>query len=169
MLARSGLQLCRLAAPESLRLHRPLRNAIIWRARKSCDSAGAVVPALNSGSVTTTNANDLLVGADVIAYDNGSSGSGYTQRPVTTHDDIAEDMIVTTTGSYSATATQAPSGWWTLRLADQHPRPEHGKSGSARYAFNLESGKSRAHRSYLSPHILQTYCLVIPRSLNSIA
>ena len=72
---------------------------------------------LNSGSVTTTNANDLLVGADVIAHDNGSPGSGYTQRLLTTHDDIAEDKTVSTAGSYNATATQTPSGWWVMQVA----------------------------------------------------
>jgi hypothetical protein len=72
---------------------------------------------LNSGSATTTNANDLLVGGDVIAHNNGGAGTGYTQRVISSHDDIVEDMTVTSTGSYSATVTQTPTGWWVMQMA----------------------------------------------------
>jgi YD repeat-containing protein len=65
----------------------------------------------NSQSVTTTHANDLLVGADVIADgQNTGSGTGYTSRvftytgPVNNSSEIFEDKIVTAVGSYNATA-----------------------------------------------------------------
>jgi hypothetical protein len=71
--------------------------------------------ALNSGSVTTTNANDLLVGSDVVAFGITAAGSGYTQR-VLSAGNTEEDEIVTSAGSYSASATQSPSGWWIMQL-----------------------------------------------------
>ena len=59
----------------------------------------------SSGSVTTTNANDLLVGANLVQQGTTGPGAGYTSR-VITHpgSDILDDEIVSTTGSYSATA-----------------------------------------------------------------
>ena len=72
----------------------------------------------NSGSVTTGNANDLLVGANSIGDVFAAAGSGYTVRVVTNPDsDLVEDQTVTATGSYSATATQVNSSWWVMQLA----------------------------------------------------
>jgi hypothetical protein len=74
--------------------------------------------AVSSGSVTTTNANDLLVGADMVVYNYAAAGTGYTARVISTpNSDLAEDRVVTTTGSYSATATQTSSGGWLMQLA----------------------------------------------------
>ncbi len=71
----------------------------------------------NSGTVTTANANDLLVGASYVGTSTTAAGSGYTKRVITSPDgDILEDRIVTTAGSYSATATIAPSGWWIMQM-----------------------------------------------------
>jgi chitodextrinase len=59
-----------------------------------------------SGSVTTTAANALLVGANLVAKSTQRAGAGFTSRVITSPDgDILEDRVVTTTGSYSATAT----------------------------------------------------------------
>lgn len=71
----------------------------------------------SSGSVTTTNANDLLVGANVVSNSTTGPGAGYTQRLLTSHQDILEDMTVGATGSYSATAPQSPSGWYVMQMA----------------------------------------------------
>jgi chitodextrinase len=74
--------------------------------------------ALNSGSATTTNAIDLLVGANYVGGAFAAVGNGYTQRLVSNPDgDLVEDQVVSTTGSYSATSTQAPSSWWVMQLA----------------------------------------------------
>jgi chitodextrinase len=74
--------------------------------------------AISSGTVTTSTASDLLVGADYIAGVTGTAGAGYTQRVVTSPDsDLVEDDIVAITGSYSASATQTSSGWWVMQLA----------------------------------------------------
>ena len=70
----------------------------------------------NSGAVTTTNANDLIVGANTIQTITSSAGSSFTKRVITTPDgDILEDRTVTATGSYSASATMA-SGWWVMQM-----------------------------------------------------
>ncbi len=58
-----------------------------------------------SGNIATTNARDLLVGANTVQSMTAGPGSGYTERLLTDPDgDIAEDRIVTAPGSYSATA-----------------------------------------------------------------
>jgi YD repeat-containing protein len=72
---------------------------------------------MSSGSATTTNANDLIVGANVVAHSTTGPGSGFTERQLTSHDDIFEDEIVSTTGSYSATAPQDTSGWYVMQMA----------------------------------------------------
>ena len=68
--------------------------------------AGGSGSTSNSGAVTTTNANDLLVGANLVASRTKAAGASYTSRIITDPDgDILEDRIVTTTGNYSATAS----------------------------------------------------------------
>ena len=77
-----------------------------------------------SAAVTTTNANDLLVGANLVLTGTTGPGAGFTQRLITNPDgDIAEDRIVTATGSYSASAPISPVAPWIMRLAAfrRHP------------------------------------------------
>ncbi len=70
----------------------------------------------NSGSVATGNANDLLVGANLVQQLTTGPGAGYTSRVITSPDaDILEDEIVTTGGSYSATA-QLSGGAWIMQM-----------------------------------------------------
>ena len=71
----------------------------------------------NSGSVTTTNANDLLVAGNYVSDVTAAAGSGYTLRLTSNFGEIIEDEPVTTTGSYSATSTQGVSGWWVMQMA----------------------------------------------------
>src|SRR4051812_8171195 len=50
----------------------------------------------NSGSVTTRSANELLVGANLVATRTTGPGTSYTQRIITTPNaDILEDRVVT--------------------------------------------------------------------------
>ena len=71
----------------------------------------------NSGTATTTVANELVFGADIVATITGAAGSGFTSRVITSPDgDIAEDRVVTTAGSNSATATLTSSGPWVMQL-----------------------------------------------------
>ena len=71
----------------------------------------------NSGAATTTAANELIVGADLTTGATVAAGSGFTSRMITVPDaDIAEDQVVTSTGSYAATAS-APGGPWLMQMA----------------------------------------------------
>jgi len=71
----------------------------------------------DSGSVTTVNANDLLVGANTVQGGTTGPGPGYTSRVITTpNGDILEDQVVTATGSYSATAPVAAMGAWIMQM-----------------------------------------------------
>ena len=65
----------------------------------------------NSGSATTTNATDLIFGANTVVTATKGPGSGFTQRLLTSPDsNIAEDRMVTAAGSYNATAPVRPPG-----------------------------------------------------------
>ena len=71
----------------------------------------------SSGTVITKNAHDLLVGANMVWTGSTGSGSGATQRLLTTPDgDIAQDQAVTTTGSYSASAPLSSAGPWMMHM-----------------------------------------------------
>jgi hypothetical protein len=70
----------------------------------------------NSGTVTTTAASELLVGAGMTHGVFTGAGAGYTTRMITNPDgDIVEDRVVTSTGNYTATAPE--SGSWLMQLA----------------------------------------------------
>ena len=72
----------------------------------------------NSGSATTTSANELIFGANTVATGNSAAGSGFTSRIITSPDlDLAEDKTVTTAGSNSATATLTAAGPWVMQMA----------------------------------------------------
>ena len=74
--------------------------------------------AANSGAATTTSANELIFGANMVSTLTGAAGSGFTSRIITSPDgDIAEDKLVTTAGSNSATATLNGSGPWVMQMA----------------------------------------------------
>jgi Tol biopolymer transport system component len=66
----------------------------------------------NSGSATTATANDLIFGAGTTSGHFNGPGTGFTSRIITSPDgDIAEDKIVSSTGSYNATAPANYSNW----------------------------------------------------------
>jgi hypothetical protein len=70
----------------------------------------------SSGAATTTNPTDLIFGANVVTSLTIGPGSGFTQRLLTSPDgDIAEDEMVTTAGSYTATAPLS-SGTWIMQM-----------------------------------------------------
>jgi hypothetical protein len=70
----------------------------------------------NSGSATTTNSTDLIFGANYVQTYTSAPGAGFTNRLLTPDGNIAEDMMVTTTGAYSAAANLTPSGWWIMQM-----------------------------------------------------
>ena len=65
----------------------------------------------NSGPVTTTSPNELIFGAGTTATWFTAAGSGFVNRMIDTFGNIAEDKTVTSTGSYSATASNSSSLW----------------------------------------------------------
>src|SRR5579864_5998013 len=71
----------------------------------------------SSGPATTTAANELILGADTIATITTGVESGFTSRIITSPDsDLVEDKIVSTTGSYNATASLS-NGFWVMQMA----------------------------------------------------
>jgi len=71
----------------------------------------------NSGAATTTNGNDLLFGANMVYTSTTGAGAGYTTRIISYPDgDIAEDRVVTSTGSYNAIAPMTAPGPWVMQL-----------------------------------------------------
>jgi RHS repeat-associated protein len=80
----------------------------------SANSTGSAT--CNSGSATTTNENDVLIGVSLAAQSTTAAGTNYTGRVITPSGDILEDEIVTATGSHSATATMAKSGDCVMQL-----------------------------------------------------
>ncbi len=87
-------------------------NAVDVTAGASGNSATS-----NSGAATTTAANELIFGANIVATTTKAAGSGFTSRIITSPDsDIAEDKVATTAGSNSATATLSSSGPWVMQM-----------------------------------------------------
>jgi len=70
----------------------------------------------STASVTTTSANSLLFGANTVTALTVGAGVGFSSRMITSpNGDIAQDRVVATTGSYSATA-QLNGGSWVMQM-----------------------------------------------------
>ena len=83
-------------------------------------SASGTGASANSGTVTTTSSNALIVGAGTTTGGFSAAGTNFTTRIITAPDaDIAEDRIVTAAGPYSATAPV--SGAWVMQVAAFKP------------------------------------------------
>jgi hypothetical protein len=68
----------------------------------------------NSGNLTTTVATTLIVATGIIQNNFTGPGAGYTQRIITSpNGNIVEDRVVTSAGTYSATASA--SGNWVFQ------------------------------------------------------
>jgi len=72
--------------------------------------ASGTSASMNSGSITTTSPNDLIFGAGVSGNVVTSVGPGFISRSLA-FGNITEDLIGTSAGSYSATATQDSTVW----------------------------------------------------------
>jgi hypothetical protein len=69
--------------------------------------------ALDSGSVTTVNASELLIGAGEINNTaTFTAGTSFTVRQEISQKIALEDRVVSSTGSYSASMTLSSSGIW---------------------------------------------------------
>jgi hypothetical protein len=70
----------------------------------------------NSGSATTTAASELIVGPGNPLTTFTAAGSGFSNRIINSFGGISEDKIVSSAGSYNATATMT-SGGWVMQMA----------------------------------------------------
>jgi hypothetical protein len=71
-----------------------------------------------SGSATTSTAQELIFGANTVSTMNAGAASGFVGRIITSPDgDLAEDRIVSSTGTYGATAPLTSSGAWVMQMA----------------------------------------------------
>ncbi len=70
----------------------------------------------SSGSATTNFASELIFGADTSSVATQGPGQGFTSRIVTGDGNLAEDDIVSVTGSYAATAPLTSSGPWVMQM-----------------------------------------------------
>ena len=78
----------------------------------------------NSGAVTTSAPGELIFGAGMTGGSFSAAGTNFTNRIITPLDgDIAEDRFVTTTGTYSATASLSGSAPWLMQVATFKARP----------------------------------------------
>jgi hypothetical protein len=79
-------------------------------------AAQGVTAMSDSGSLTTTHANDVLVAANSVTAMTTSAGTSFTPRVITApNSEILMDRTVTTTGSYNATAPVS-GGSWIMQL-----------------------------------------------------
>lgn len=70
-----------------------------------------------SPSITTSNANDLLIGANMVETLTSKAGTSFTSRVITSPDgDILEDRTVTAAGTYAASATLKGGGPWIMQI-----------------------------------------------------
>lgn len=118
-------------------------------------AANGVSTALNSGNLTTTNANDLLVGGLFVTSSGGgtlSPGAGFTlevNNASTSHRGL-EDRNVTATGPYAATASYSSSQTWiAYLLALKRTTSSGGRAPTQFYVSNAgsdaNSGLDAAH------------------------
>ena len=81
-------------------------------------SAAGTGTSANSGTVATTAANALIFGAGMTTGAFSAAGTNFVSRIFTSPDaDIAEDRLVTATGSYNATAPLSGSAAWVMQVA----------------------------------------------------
>jgi hypothetical protein len=76
----------------------------------------------SSGSATTTSANELIFGAGSTAHHFTAPGSGFTKRLLNIYGNIAEDEVVSSTGSNAAAATNS-AGAWVMQMATFKAHP----------------------------------------------
>ncbi|HEV2117525.1 MAG TPA: hypothetical protein VGR48_15945 [Terriglobales bacterium] len=105
----------------------------------SASNIGSASPS-DSGPATTTVANELIVGANTVLTTTSGPGAGFTPRTITTDGDIAEDMIVNSTGSYSATAPLTSNGAWVMQMATF--KAASGSTGGGSFTLSASGGQT---------------------------
>jgi glucose/arabinose dehydrogenase/PKD repeat protein len=99
----------------------------------------------SSGPANTTNANDLLVGANLVQTTTrvqtttSGPGTGFVTRIITNpNGDIAEDRIVSAAGKYRADAPLTTPGPWIMQLVAFKAAP----AGAPTMTINQASGQA---------------------------
>jgi beta-glucanase (GH16 family) len=91
----------------------------------------------STGTVTTTSATDLLIAGNIVQQMTTGPGTNFNVRQLTFPDgDIAEDQVVTSAGSYNATASLSGAGGWVMqmvafRAAATEPNPPPTQTANA--------------------------------------
>ena len=111
-------------------------------------ATGVSGSAMSSGSIGTTNAGDLLVGAGASSASVTQPGSGYTIRS-TGSGNVIEDRVVTTTGSYSASATHNGT-YWVMQLAAFKADPGVADTAPPAVPTNVSASAASASQINLS-------------------
>src|SRR2546423_5609749 len=70
----------------------------------------------DSGAVTITNSNEMLIGGNLVQGTTLGAGSGYTERITTADGDILEDQALISAGTYHATAILDWTQPWIMQL-----------------------------------------------------
>lgn len=97
----------------------------------------------DSGPATTTKANDLLFGANMTTGATNAPGSGWTNRIITWPNlDIAEERIVSTTGTYRATAAVSSGAPWVMQMVAFRGAPSDANPPSAPGALSVTAATS---------------------------
>jgi hypothetical protein len=126
----------------------------------------------SSGVVTTTNATDLLVGANVVWTATAGPGGGFVRRLLSPDGDIVEDQIVTATGSYSASAPLTSTGPWIMQMAAFRaggsaaptPTPTPGRSATPAFVqgnFNVPVSPANSNNSVYTKAQNQGNCNLV--------
>lgn len=79
-------------------------------------ASGSTGTTLNSGSATTTSANELIYGYLYVGSI-ATKGASFTNAGVTSDGIVSEYKNVTSTGSYNADGTQSTSSIWIAQMA----------------------------------------------------
>ncbi len=126
----------------------------------------------SSGTVITKNANNLLVGANIVWTATSGPGTGLTQRMLTNVGDIAEDRVVTAVGSYSASAPLGSAGPWMMhmvafRLAGSPaPTPSPTPTATPTQTYTCTYTYTYTH-THTHTHTYAHTCTVFPASFKS--
>jgi RHS repeat-associated protein len=99
-------------------------------------AAGGTSTTADSGFATTTNQNDVLVGAGMADGAISGAGANYTLRVIpinanVNNSDILEDRIVTATGSYDATAVLPASKSFLMQMVALKEAPNQAPVANA--------------------------------------
>ena len=71
----------------------------------------------NSGTAALSNANDLIIGANIVGAKNIVAGSPFTSRVLTgTNSNIVEDRIVNVGGAYNAWSPMVSAAPWVMQM-----------------------------------------------------